>query len=113
MDNKIFNSFVKYSSVFVFAIGATVLLGYQFDITVLRSILPGFVAMNPLTAINFIFIALWMLVMNGSIKNTAITQKIFLIFISVFVLSIAVIRIVERKVKCIDINVNIFKQVAF
>jgi diguanylate cyclase (GGDEF)-like protein len=42
------------TGLFVIAVGCLVLAGWMFDITLFKSVLPGFVSMNPVTAVAFI-----------------------------------------------------------
>lgn len=51
-----------FCSLFAIAAGITVQFGWAFDLVVLTSIVPGFVAMNPVTAVAFTFtgFALWL-----------------------------------------------------
>jgi len=44
------------NSVSVILIGILVLLGWQFDIVILKQFIPGMVSMNPITAVSFIFL---------------------------------------------------------
>lgn len=55
--------FSKAASIIVFLIGFTVILGWQFDIALLKSILPGLVTMKVNTAICFMLsgVAIWFL----------------------------------------------------
>jgi PAS domain S-box-containing protein len=46
--------FSRLASIFAILIGVIVLIGWQFDIVLLKSIVPGFAAMNPTTAVGFI-----------------------------------------------------------
>src|SRR5207245_2012316 len=50
------------ASGFALVVSGSVLLGWQFDLPILRSILPGRAAMSPLTAVTFVLIAtaLWL-----------------------------------------------------
>ena len=50
------------ASTFALVVSGSVLLGWQFDLPILRSILPGQAAMSPLTAVTFVLIAtaLWL-----------------------------------------------------
>ena len=59
--NPVFDLTSRVSSAVVAAVGAVVLCGWAFDLPVLRSINPGWTAMNPLTALCFILsgVALW------------------------------------------------------
>ena len=50
-----FQSFSQAASVIVMAVGGLVLVGWAFDIPLLKSILPGWISMNPTTALAFIF----------------------------------------------------------
>ncbi len=56
------------TSLFVLSAGCLVLLGWQLDLGALKSVLPGRVAMNPLTALGFILAAasLWLLQESSS-----------------------------------------------
>lgn len=45
-------------------LGLLVLLGWVLNITVLKSIAPGFISMNPLTAVNFILIGTLIILLN-------------------------------------------------
>src|SRR2546429_5777285 len=50
------------ASGFALVVSGSVLLGWQFDLPILRSILPGRAAMSPLTAVTFVLVAtaLWL-----------------------------------------------------
>ena len=52
-------------------VGAVVLVGWAFDIAVLKSILPGWISMKPNTAVCFILagIALWLTTRQSAIRN--------------------------------------------
>ena len=52
----------RVASVFAVALGGAALLGWQLDLPALRAILPGHVAMNPMTALTFMLAAgsLWL-----------------------------------------------------
>jgi signal transduction histidine kinase len=54
-----FNKYVSTISKLIIAISIGVLIGWQFNITALKSVLPGLIAMNPFTALGFIATALW------------------------------------------------------
>src|SRR5262245_41090147 len=64
------------ASVLVFVGGGTVLLGWQLDAIVLTSVLPGRVAMNPVTALGFMLaaVALWLSLPPLSTPNSAFTR---------------------------------------
>ena len=55
-------SLARATSIFALARGGLVLLGWQLDLPILRSTLPGRVAMNPMTALTFMLAAgsLWL-----------------------------------------------------
>lgn len=57
-----FRKFALFSNAFVVLVGTLVLFGWASDLTTLKSLVPGFVAMNPATALAFILcgIALWL-----------------------------------------------------
>src|SRR5438045_1185985 len=53
----------------VFAVGVLVLIGWQFDIELLKRISPKFVAMNPMSAVGFL-LAATSLQLRGREKNS-------------------------------------------
>ena len=59
------------ASVLGFVGGGAVLVGWQLDVAVLTSILPGRVAMNPLTALGFMLaaVALWLSLPSASVRG--------------------------------------------
>ncbi len=75
----------------VMAVGLLVLIGWQFDVNFLKRLCTGMVAMNPLTAILFLFVGLtiflvlqkkakiWMIALAGTISLFGFTQ-LFSIF---------------------------------
>jgi hypothetical protein len=56
--------------------GGAVLLGWQLEVSVLTSILPGRVAMNPLTALGFMLaaVALWLSSLPASIRDSEFSR---------------------------------------
>jgi hypothetical protein len=95
VENKSFYNLIRYSSFFVITAGVLVLIGYQFNIVFLRSIFPGFVAMNPLTAIEFILIPAWMLLLNKSENRKKTSKSFSLTILSIAVLSIGIVRMID------------------
>lgn len=69
-----FHLFAVVSSAVLVLLGCMVIYGWTFDVTALKSLVPGFVAMNPATAIGFIFsgCALWLLRVERDEKKTMI-----------------------------------------
>lgn len=79
---------VKTASVFVIAISGLVITGWQFDNNFLKKLLPTSVAMNPMTAVLFIFSGLSFFLLfhkpeNRIQRKTAIIFIITVLFISV------------------------------
>ena len=60
----------------VIVISLLVLCGWQFNLFILKSILSGYISMNPLTAINFILIASGILLNKKESSSPCITQWI-------------------------------------
>ncbi len=60
-------AFLRGVSIFAVLVGCFVLVGWIFDLEILKRILPGLVAMNPVTALAFILAgaSLWMLGAEG------------------------------------------------
>ena len=60
--------FSQAASVLAALVGCLVLVGWAFDLAVLRSVSPGFVAMSPVTALTFMLagVSLWMLRKEGT-----------------------------------------------
>lgn len=88
--------FKKTAGVFaivVFLTGVAVLIGWQFDITALKSIFPGIVNMNPLTAICFLLISSIIIVINkGSIGRI---YRLVMYSVLVFVCLVAISRFIH------------------
>jgi len=79
----------------IIALSVIVLIGWQFNIAVFKSILPGYIAMSPFTALGFITIALWQLLFKRlSDKMTWLTYLLFYI-LALFVLSLGALRIYD------------------
>ena len=68
-----------FASRFCVAIGALVLLGWTFDIEVLKRVMPGFVAMNPATALLFALsgISLAIVVLHASDRRRGVVASGF------------------------------------
>ena len=58
------------------ALGALVLLGWIFDLEPLKRIAPGFVAMNPMTAVGFILMAICLWFSAGNNARKRVSQKL-------------------------------------
>lgn len=56
LTRVVYKGLARIFSMLVILIGVLVLIGWQFDITILKSIFPGIVNMNPLTATSFILL---------------------------------------------------------
>lgn len=72
-----------------------VLLGWTFNITLLKSIVPGFVAMNPLTALCFLFIAVWQLHCRRNNSSNNSTPSWFTYLLAGFVLVVGALRLYD------------------
>ncbi|MCK9426048.1 MAG: PAS domain S-box protein [Ignavibacteriaceae bacterium] len=72
------------------SVGALVLLGWTFDIQLLKSVLPGFVSMKANAAIGF-FLLGYLLILNGNKKIASLYSKI----ITVFVLLLGLLTLLE------------------
>jgi len=62
-----------YTAACASSIGVLVLLGWEFDIEFLKRIVPGFVAMNPLTAISFMLTGTVIILLNKEKSSSEIT----------------------------------------
>ena len=92
---KSFRTFALISSTLVILIGTGVLYGWSTDSTVLKSLVPGFVAMNPATAICFILSGnvLWLLRNEPDTEQKTRIPTLVGFFIAAVVL-IALVRLV-------------------
>ncbi len=83
----------KISSIILVAIGTLVIVGWLFNIPVLKSVLPGIISMKFDTALCFIFsgIVIWLL--NN--ENLSFTQKVIFFFCSIFIVVMAAIQSCE------------------
>ncbi|MBY0477690.1 MAG: PAS domain S-box protein [Chitinophagaceae bacterium] len=93
---------VKIASFFVMVIGVLTIVGWQFDIDFLKEVLPTSVAMNPLTAVLFIFLALSCFIQvhkqeNWHFQKIAISLVILVLLISVLKL-LAFFRLFESGI---------------
>jgi len=66
-------------SVFILLCGISVLTGYQWNISYLKRILPGTVAMNPLTAITFILCGISLMLLHNNFSKVSNFGKVFII----------------------------------
>ncbi len=91
-----FRAFALISSTLVILIGAGVLYGWAFDSTMLKSLVAGFVAMNPATAVSFILagIVLWLLRTEPPAEQKTRIPTLVGFFIAAIVL-IALVRLVS------------------
>jgi PAS domain S-box-containing protein len=88
-QNKLF-LIHTYLSFAVIAIALLVLCGWQCNLFILKSIWPEYIAMNPLTAINLILIAIGILMINkDSVKSSIISKIIALVVIALMLLVFA------------------------
>jgi PAS domain S-box-containing protein len=72
--------------------GVTVLIGWQFDITGLQTIIPGFAPMNPLSAIEFILCGITVCVLFFSPSRLA---REITLFISAAIIVLGLLRLME------------------
>lgn len=75
----------KYLSIAVIIIAVTVLFGWVFDLLILKSILSGYISMNPITAVNLILIASGILFIKDGSKSHQIILRTIAFFVAVLV----------------------------
>lgn len=68
----------KYLAYLVISVAIAVLIGWQFNIGLLKRVIPGLVAMNPLTAVCFIMSAVSLLLFSSQNNRTAWAKAIAL-----------------------------------
>ena len=77
MPHKLNRSLLKYFSFGVIFIAGAALCGWVFNISVFKSILKGYIAMNPLTAVIFILLAIGILSVHktrfATVRNAIVT----------------------------------------
>jgi signal transduction histidine kinase len=93
-NKKIYNT-ISFTLQVIILWSLAVLLGWRFDITLLKSIFPGLIAMNPLTALAYIFSSVWLYIKlrNYSGKGKRLLFPGF--FLSFLVLCIGVLKIFD------------------
>ena len=101
----------KMASIATVAIGSIVILGWIFDIAILKSVLPGWVAMKANTAFGLIFggSSLWLQHHNPRDRSC---QRIVRLF-SAIVLAIGLLTLVEYVLQ-VDLGIDglVFKEAA-
>ncbi|MBC8319252.1 MAG: hypothetical protein H8E34_00870 [Bacteroidetes bacterium] len=76
------SAFAYVAGLITAAVGLLVLIGWQFDIGILKSILPGVVSMKPNTAVAFLLSGLALLLL----QRTATTNKVLVRFFAVIII---------------------------
>ena len=90
-SNISLKAFINNAAKIIIALACAVLIGWQFNISILKSIVPGLVAMNPFTALGFIAISVWQILQlrkndTGSESHRVISFALgLLVFIMGFV----------------------------
>jgi signal transduction histidine kinase len=69
-------SLAKLFATLIVLLGGLVLIGWQFDISLLKSILPHLIAMNPITAIGFICAGIALLLIHRKQQNNLIIYSL-------------------------------------
>ncbi|GAA0890940.1 hypothetical protein GCM10009122_06190 [Fulvivirga kasyanovii] len=86
---KMLKTTAKYLILVVLIIGVSVLLGWQFDIDLIKRPIPGLAAMNPLTATNFILLAAsFLCVSKRYTKRGYWLALLIIVFSSVFLVGL-------------------------
>src|SRR5581483_4170705 len=67
---KLFGAVPPFAGMVAMIVGATVLAGWWFDIEPIKRLRPGMIAMNPTTAVAFIFsgLAMWLAPTNAPLR---------------------------------------------
>jgi signal transduction histidine kinase len=95
MPTKDITFFTRIIPKIIITLSMMVLIGWQFNITVLKSIVPGYIAMSPFTALGFIAVAIWQLLCDRlSTKRKGLIYSLLFI-LALFVLSIGALRIYD------------------
>ena len=91
----VFKLFSQLASVVVTLMGFIALIGWTFDIAILKSVIPGMTAMNPATAICFILSGLSLLTQGVSASSNKDTHKWIAKTSAILLLLIAMTKIVS------------------
>jgi signal transduction histidine kinase/ActR/RegA family two-component response regulator len=94
MPNTFRFRFIAGCAFFAAAIGMGVLVGWQFDLPYLKSPVPRLVAMNPVTAVNFILAGIWIALYSDK-RSRARWKKNLLYFLPLFIITTGVLKWVD------------------
>ena len=95
---------VKWVAVFSICIGSIVLIGWSIDNEVFKRLHPGFIAMNPVTAVLFIVLGIPFVIKEKYFKRAATVSGLFLLTISLTKLTSELFSVIP------DIDLLLFKQ---
>ncbi|MEI6946225.1 ATP-binding protein [Paraflavisolibacter sp. H34] len=88
-------SLIRIFSWVIIAIAVIVLIGWQFDIVVFKSILPSYVPMNPSTAMCFMALSSWQLLYLHQLRSPGRLVKGIMLALLIFVLLISGLRLLD------------------